>query len=324
MAMDTTKYRWVAAWAAAMLTTTVLAGCGTQVADGTNAEASSNYSAADVRAEAQRVYESFAGAQDQRDASYVVQTYTRNGPLDECLAQRGYPEWDWSLSRPYASPYDALRPSVWFAEPGDRIYSENEIATRPFAEAEKVMNADDRWPAGFSKTLLECEDSIKPASDTEVENASRPAGSAKLIESWRTALTEAGEKLGGSFDAYFDCMAAADLTVLKANGASYDDLAAVMAGEADKAGPPPAADQDPSTYSDAWKGFLATEDQVLAADTACRSDVCDANIGKVMATITDFSESHADEIAAARKGWDEVVAKAAQLGYHGQVGPLGK
>lgn len=321
--MDTYKYRWATACTVAALATTVLAGCGSQVADGTG-PAPDSASAADVRAEAQRVYESFAGTQQQQDAAYVLQSYSRNGPLDECLAQRGYPEWDWSLSRPYASPYDALSASVWFAEPGDRFFSENEIATRAFAEAEKVMNDADRWPAGFSKTLLECEDSVKPTSDADVEKASRPAGSAKLLEAWDTAMREAGERLGGSFDAYYDCMTAADLPVLKQNNRTYDDLGPVMASEAGKAGPPPTADQDPSTYTDAWRHFLDLEDQMLTADTACRTDVYNRDIGKLMATITEFAESHADEIASAQEGWDDVVVRAGQLGYHGQVGPLGK
>ncbi|MCR1786051.1 hypothetical protein KVF89_26185 [Nocardioides carbamazepini] len=315
--------RRLSAWGLAALVTTSLTACGTGVSDGPQAT-SNSASAAEVHAEAQRVYESFAGTQDQHDAAYVLQTYARNGPLDACLEQRGYPEWDWSLSRPYSAPYDALRPSIWFAEIGDRVYSENEIATRPYSEAEKVMNSDEPRPADYEQAIRGCEASTKPASDDEVERGSHPAGASALIEAWRTVLREAGAELGGDPAAYDDCMAAADLPVLEKNSATYDDLAPVMAGEAGKVGPPPAPGQDPGTYTDAWQHLLELEDQVLAADTTCRTDVHDREISNLMPLITEFAEEHAEDIAIAHQGWYEIVARAVQLGYHGQDGPLGK
>lgn len=98
----------------------------------------------------------------------------------------------------------------------------------------------------------------------------------------------------------------------------------VMSSEAGKAGPPPARGQDEETYTDAWKRFLTLERQVLDADTACREDVYTQGISEVGAVVAEFEADHAAEIQQAQHGWSEIVDGAAELGYRGQVGPLGQ
>lgn len=300
---------------AAVLVAATAAGCGNASA-GTVAK-----DPADVHALAQRVYESFAGTVAQQDAGEVLRAYAMNGPTDACLEEKGYPEWDWSLSRSYAVPYDPLRPTEWFAELQRRRWSENESAMRDFVAAEREMNADEGRPEAYEKAIDTCLAASPQPSDDEVDRASTPKDATALVEAWRSTMREHGQKLGGDPAAYYECLDGAELEVLTAWGESSDELGVVMAVEAGKAGPPPAEGEKPS---EAWSRFLVLEGEVLAAEAACRQDVHDRHIAELAPVITAFAEEHADAISRAQSGWDEIEKRAAELGYHGQRGPLGR
>jgi hypothetical protein len=104
-------------------------------------------SPAEVREAAAEVYGSFAGSEHQQDAGLLLKAYTLNHAVDDCLANAGYPDWDWSLSRQYAIPTDPLDAGVWFAEPNRPFRSDVLIAEKPRLEADSTMNRDDIDPA---------------------------------------------------------------------------------------------------------------------------------------------------------------------------------
>jgi hypothetical protein len=270
------------------------------------------------------VYESFAGTQAQQNAGLAVKAFVLNGAVDSCLEERGYPDWDWSLARGYAAPYDPLRPTEWFAEPGRRVYSDNEVAAREYLAAEAEMNSDESRPEAYDDAIDECLRSAARPSESDAERAAQPSEAANLIEAWRTTMRRAGVELGGNFDAFYRCMDAADIPVLVDAGVGYDEIGPVMASEAGKAGPPPSASQDQATYTDAWKHFLTLEDQVLDADAVCRSEVYAHEIANLYPVIEEFASQHAAEIELAQLAWAKIADRAVGLGYHGQPGPLGK
>lgn len=308
---------------AAVLVAATAAGCG-NVSAGTVAKdpgEGASSTPADVHALAQRVYDSFAGTAAQQDAGQVLRAHAMNGPMDACLEEHGYPEWDWSLSRSYAAPYDPLRPTEWFAELQRRLYSENEIAMRDYLAAESEMNTDEGRPEAYEKAIDACLVASAQPSEDEVDRASTPKDTTALIEAWRSIMREHGQRLGGDPATYYQCMDAAELEVLTAAGAGYDEIGEVMAVEAGRAGPPPAEGEKPS---EAWNRFLVLEGEVIAADAACRQDVHDEHIAELAPVITAFAEEHADAISRAQSGWDEIENQAAEFGYHGQRGPLGR
>lgn len=308
---------------AAVVAASLLTACG---GDATATESGEGWNPAEVRAEAVRVYESFAGTQDQQNAGLVVRAHALNGAMDGCLDERGYPQWDWSLARTYASPYDPLRPTEWFAELGDKVYSENEMAMRGYVAAEAEMNADVSRDPRYEQAIDECLAETPQPSDSDAHSVSAPAQTPALVEAWRTTMHHARDDIGGDIGVYYQCMEDASIPVLDNDGLPYggEESSAKMASEAAKAGPVPTSAQDPATYSDKWKHFLAEEEQIIDADVGCRKDVYDEGITRLGPVIAQFETDHADEIAKAGQGWEQITERAAELGYHGQSGPLGK
>lgn len=280
-----------------------------------------SYTADEVRSEALRVYESFAGTKYQQEAGEVMRAYAVNGPMDECLEARGFPEWDWSLSRGYAYPYDPLTSTEWFADLGRRTFSEREIAARDFLAAEVVMNSDGGRSAQYEEAIDECSATAVRGSEEEVAAAGQPAGAQQLIEAWWATMSEAGVEVGGDLDDYYSCMDAAAIPVLDGVGRGYDEIAQVMSSQAV---PAPEPGTDPANYSDEWKRFLAIEGTVIAADVACRADVYERGITAIGPIVAEFERAHAHEIVAIQAGWSDAVERAEAFGYTGEPGPLGK
>jgi hypothetical protein len=267
------------------------------------------------------VYEQFAGSTDERNAGFVLQAYALNGAMDECMSEQGYPEWDWSLSREYAGPADPLG-SDWFGALQRPYWSQNEMVMRDFGAAELVMNADDASPE-YGHAVDRCLDLTQgKGSDESLEAASMPEGSPSLISQWDSMLMKAEEDLMGDTAPYWNCMDDSSIEQVKAGGQSYEEILPKISGMAAAAGPAPAVDADPSTYSTEWKEFLAIEQEVLDADEACRGDVYREHIGGLLPRIEVFARDHADQIEAADTGWRDIVSKAEELGYTGQSGPL--
>lgn len=295
--------------------------CATPAADAGAVPARGSYTAEEVRSEAMRVYESFAGTKYEQEAGEVMRAYAVNGPMDECLEGRGFPEWDWSLSRGYAYPYDPLTSTEWFADLGRRTFSEREIVARDYLAAEAVMNSDGGRSAQYEEAIDECNATTLRGSEKEVAAAGQPAGAQQLIEAWWTTMSKAGVEIGGNLDDYYSCMDAAKIPVLEAAGRGYDEIAQVMTSQV---APAPEPGTDPASYSDDWKHFLAIEDTVIAADVACRADVYERGISAMGPIIAEFERAYAHEIVGIQAGWNDIVERAEAFGYTGEPGPLGK
>ncbi|WP_370617691.1 hypothetical protein [Mumia sp. Pv 4-285] len=269
---------------------------------------------ADVHVQAQALYEQFAGTVDERNAGSLLRAHRLNAGMDACLESAGFPEWQWSLSRSFASPADALGASDWFAEPLRPVWSENEIASAPFMAAEAEMNRDDhgRSPA-YEAAIDKCLASTEPVSDAEADAVSAPEGTKKLVDAWDDALAQADDELGGDDAKRGACMRSSSLSVLDETGQTYDELGPAMSYMAAKSGPAPAGPSDPRAKSPEWQRFLAQEQEVLEADFACRKDAYEQHIMDLAPLIEDFASEHAKEIEAVEAEWREITERAHSL-----------
>lgn len=301
-------------------------GCGTQVPSldpSTVADRPVAFRVDAVHSDARRVYERFAGTQEQRTEGEVLRAYAGNGAMDECLTERGFPEWDWSLSRGYPAPYDPLTPTLWFAEPGGRVFSDNEVASGPYLLAESEMNSDKARSSEYETAIDDCLEQVPPASDVDLVRAGQPAGTARLVDEWRRLMAEAGSRFGGEYATYVTCMDASDIPALEEAQTSFSEIGPVMTRLAGQAGPPPAPGADPSTYSESWNRFLDQEGDVIDADLACREEVYRRGIENIAKVVAEFEGRFASDIARAEAGWSDISAKAADIGYRGHPGPIG-
>ncbi|MEZ5191566.1 MAG: hypothetical protein R2734_02870 [Nocardioides sp.] len=149
---------------------------------------------AEVRAEAVRVVESFTGSVEEKDALSLIEAYAGNAALDACMAEKGIPEWDWSLSRSYAIRGDPLTSQLWLQEPLRRWESENLLANQPFLQAEVVMNNPD--PA-TDEASSACLAELSPEVGSKEAEARHPARVIdRLTRQWYAMVAKSGQALG--------------------------------------------------------------------------------------------------------------------------------
>ncbi len=280
----------------------------------------------DVRHEAAVLYERFVGTERQRNAGGVVAAYALNGAMDACMEDEGFPDWDWSILRPYATPVDALTSTVWFAEPHARFKSEDVMPQLPSMRVEAALSAEGRMPPDREAAASRCFSATPRTSDDAAGTAAVPPLAQDLIDQWFVLMTKAGQELGGDVRAFTSCMDHADISVLVDNKSPYADLGVAMSSlvpaDLDQI---PASDADPAVASPHWQRLLRAEQEVINADWACRRDVYERSIMDLAPVIRDFAEENAAAILDAEKAWDDKVEEAAHLGYDGsQIGPLGK
>lgn len=276
----------------------------------------------EVRAQAERVFESIAGSQYEADALAVLQAYLANGEMDACMDDAGYPAWDWSLSRHYTPPRDPLNSSEWLDEPLKRWRSADLLVMRPFLEAEVIMNHPS---AEQDEAVTECLGSVEPRSEGVLDRAA-PRLIERLTLEWYDMVRKAEERFDlPPTSRYLDCMDAADISALADEGLLANDNIgpAMSALGPDDDDIPHSLDDTERWNSTGWQRLLAGEDELVEADWACREDVYVRAIEKMTAPIDAFLEAHRTDIAAVREAWEQIVAKAEQLGYTGEPGPLG-
>jgi hypothetical protein len=276
----------------------------------------------DVRAEADALYKSFAGTEREQNAGLVLQSYALNGATGRCMASAGFEDWDWSLSRGYAEPKDALASTVWFAAPLFAFKSEQLMALAPFKRAEVVMNADEGSSAAREAAITQCLKTTPGTSDDAADAAAKPAAAAALEEDWRAALASAGSSLGGDPMKYNDCMNAAKIPILDERGIDAGDVEEALQTVVPSAKDIPDSASDPVANSAGWQHLLQVEGTVVQADWSCRKSTYEEGIEKLAPLIKDFETRHAQEIRQAQQGWQDIEDRAAKLGYSGQVGPL--
>ncbi|MEZ5097746.1 MAG: hypothetical protein R2731_17695 [Nocardioides sp.] len=277
---------------------------------------------AEVRAEAVRVVESFTGSVEEKDALSLIEAYAGNAALDACMAEKGIPEWDWSLSRSYAIRGDPLTSQLWLQEPLRRWESENLLANQPFLQAEVVMNNPD--PA-TDEASSACLAELGPEVGSKEAELATPRVIDRLTRQWYAMVAKSGQALGlPAADGYWACMDAADIAVLDDQDLPASEIGPALTGWRPDRDEIPTSVEDAERWASAgWQRLLAGEDEFFRADWECRRDVYSAHIEQMLPRIRQFEQEHAVEIAEARNAWTDVMAEAARLGYDGQRGPLG-
>jgi hypothetical protein len=272
---------------------------------------------------AQEVYDSFSGTVRQRNAWGVVRAYVANHRMDDCMAAAGYPDWDWSRSRLHAGPEDALRTSVWFAEPDARFISQPLVVHKRELVAEAAMNSDDVSPARQA-AVGTCASAARGPSPTPHPDAVRlttrkPQMAWKLTARWDAALSGADEAAEDPAT-YYSCLDAAHLQILRRT-----DLPATELGEAVSTLAPanahiPSSPTDPVARSEQWRALLREEKVITDADWACRKDVYHRHIVDLAPLVIAFASEHAREIATAQRQWRDLAVEAQALEAADRVG----
>ncbi len=119
---------------------------------------------------------------------------------------------------------------------------------------------------------------------------------------------------------YFDCMERAGTPVMDDDGIPWPNSRRV---EPETKAIPSSA-SDPRVQSEEWQALLAEERVITDADWACRKDVYTEHIGDLLPAINRFEAEHEQEIEQAQQEWEVIEDQAEELGYTGQVGPLGR
>lgn len=262
----------------------------------------------EVRREANRVFESFAGTVEQRDALALVRAYEGNRSMDDCMAGAGFDDWDWSLARTYADPMDPFSTNVWLTEPYGRWRSQDLIAAKPFLLAEAKMNADDQSEAETA-AVLDCSKNVPAPTNL---NDEAPAIAERLSELWWDMVRDYRPDGMPGDEVYLACLDAADTTLLRGFGAA--ELGPAMTA----ASPPdteiPSNPTDPGQWgAPDWQTFLRLEQEYLEADWACRERVYRAQVHGLAPLIEEFEAKHQAEIERAANAWADIVDRADAL-----------
>lgn len=274
----------------------------------------------DLQANADRVFERFNGSVDERNASGVLQAWSLNGATDECMAKSGFPEWDWSAARNRAPRTNALATSVFFSSPMSASYSN---ALRDMAKGSRQELALRAQELSEKETVAvrDCVNATPPASDQQATRNSVPATVAKLRDSWWAMLRTLDDKYGES-EAYARCFedAAADLPLDQPLTA--DSWKQYLATAAPSPLETPLTNDSPESFSPGWDRFLQVEADLEAVDWGCRTSTYDGELARVLAAVQQFEQDNEAAIRAAEADWQEIVARAEELGWHGQEGSV--
>ena len=280
-------------------------------------------SPSEVRDLAHEAYESFAGSTRQQNAGYVLRAWVQNHAMDECLAEAGFPDWDWSLSRVYAQPTDPLSAGSWLAEPHRLATADLLVSQRERILAESIMNRDD-IPPDEDEAIGGCLEQVVSASETDAEAAAVPSSASDLMVKWQEMVEQVAYRAGGDLASYETCVDEMYVPMLDDSGlplsAAPQRLESLMPG----AEHIPTPHQDPETFSSVWQRFVDAERSLAEADWTCRRTVYEAHVRDLVPAIEEFVSANRDQILAAKHEWIEVESKAEALGFVGQAGPLGK
>lgn len=265
-----------------------------------------------VRDEANRVYESFAGSLAERSALQYLRTYFSYAGVDACMTREGYPEWEWTSYLLPVTPEDPLATTTWFAAPFSRWRSQALLASRSYLINEQAFNNEED-PHMSALQLCNHEANSQPAGTV------KPRIKEQLTRRWWNAISAADDDQVPDESLYYRCMDDADITMLKRAGLEIGDVGPAMSAVSPNDQDIPIDATDAREWNNpAWQRFLALEDEYFRADWGCRRDVYTEHIEDLRATIEGFRTSHADEIARTRSQWEAVLQQAIGLGFDPQ------
>lgn len=265
---------------------------------------------ADLQSHANGVFEQFHGTSEQRDASALLQTWSLNGAMDACMAEAGFPEWDWSAVRPLSPRTDALAASVFFAAPLSHSYSNAMRDSAELLRAEEAARTA-RLPKAESEASLACSYSTPSTSDEEAAAAAIPEIVAKLRAEWWSMLVS-WQDTYGNLDEYNSCFARAT-EGLPIDGTEGDSWKGALASLLPSAAKIPETQKGDGQGPEAWRTFLGLEGALEAADWTCRSGIYEAHLDDVTREIDEFADEHVAEIAEAARAWNDVQMRASEL-----------
>lgn len=278
-----------------------------------------------VRSQAAKLYTSFTGTLQQRDALDVLRLYYGNRFMDQCMAHAGHPEWDWSLTRTNADPADPLLTNLWLAEPMSRWRSHDLVAARPFLLGEKTMNGPET--PDFSHAVSECLNRHHPRQPHRLYGGVSGRTIDRLQEDWWSFTREFEASAMPGEREYESCMRGAHITMLQgehAGGEGFETLVGyAMSGHSPPDHDIPADPANHAEWSDpAWQKFLRLEDEFDVADWNCRGEIYAEHIDDLTPAMNAWATQHAADIDQASRYWKAVTDEAHALGYDGQSGSL--
>jgi hypothetical protein len=258
------------------------------------------------------VYASIAGTRTESAAVGVLRAWALNGAMDTCMAEQGFPEWNWSRARDRGvDPGKGLSASALFSEPLRIDFALAAIATKDAARLEAGLMEDE--PTGAAADAVDA-----CLSDPDVRRGSAgPVPSTEAIsqmqERWWGfvgGLDEYGDVVG-----YYRCLQAADLDVLRESGQPIDELDAALSTSYPSRARDVPQRLDAPDASPAWRHAVELEQQVARASWDCRADTYEAHTDDVLADVRAFEYQWAAQIDALDGDWREVVAAAEALGW---------
>ncbi|MCL8026975.1 hypothetical protein [Nocardioides bruguierae] len=275
-----------------------------------------------LQTEANAVFSRFNGTVEQRNASGVIQAWTLNGAMDQCMSEAGYPQWDWSATRNLAPRTNALGTSVFFTDPQGGSYSHALMDVVDASRLEEDLRSEELSEAE-TVAVQGCVKSTPPTSDDTTSQQSTPSEAVQLRSEWWSMLTALDAKYGDS-EAYASCFRdrADQIATPDGDHLTADTWVMYLGSHAPAGSDTPSTTDPPSTYSSAWNAYIGLEADVESVDWACRSPVYEEHSDEVLDAVSRFAVDNAAAIAAAEDGWDTIVTRAAQLGFHGQSGSL--
>jgi len=274
-----------------------------------------------VQAKANRVWDSFDGTVAQRNAAGVLQAWKLNGAMDTCMAEKGFPEWDWSQVRNMAPRTNALATSTFFGAPLSHGYSASLMDTAAGVRAEylfRVTSPNEKTGSAIDA----CLDETPPVSDDDADEAAVPAAVRGLRDQWWAMLSRLDAKYGDRKE-HSTCFAEQAVTIAGTSGALTADTWEIQLSHLV---PPsdliPDSAASPLVTGTRWAQFVAVEGDLEQADWTCRRSVYEEHLADVSAAIDAFAVEHQTQIAKAGDGWAKIEQRAAELGYHGQAGAI--
>lgn len=305
--------------AAAVTVACLAVGAGMLTGQSPTSAATDPRSVESVHANADALYESFNGTVGQREASGVLQAWSLNGAMDQCMEAGGFSDWDWSRTRNGAPRTNSMDTSVFFARPSAHAYSNALMDMSDSLRAEEGLRAETLTPEEDA-AVSTCLESTRSVSDETASVASTPAVARDLRDAWWSMLADVDARYG-SIETYNECFAS-QASNLPIAGTDGDTWKAALSQYAPQASLIPRDKNDPLVRGGEWQEFLSLESALEAVDWECRADVYAGHISEVAAEVDLFERDHEVEIDGAARAWLEVEGAAQELGFHGQAGSL--
>lgn len=289
--------------AASLLVASASVACGSAIYDSGSANPAA---AEDTWNQLSSIQDQLTGTVEQRVAAQALTYLALQGPLRDCMRIRGF---DYQPP-PYFSGYESGRDERDFG------YDDYLAPVDPeYVTANGFFQQRDAEAAGFELAARDAAknpgytrlDSSSKEMYNETVNACMPdastytdfftvAGAAPL----QTELNELVAKAQASAAvqelarAYEGCMAAHGLPGLANRSAAVSTVQARF------------VNQDPSTFhtgTPEWNKAAALEDDLSAADAACRVDLRDATLSGLSASLSEFETRNGPALAAVEASW---------------------